>query len=710
MSIKQDMPKVTIIVATFNLIKDGRKEYFRQCIESIHNQTYKNIECIVQDGNSTDGTIELLNEYKDKGWCVVYSEEDNGIDDAYDKAIQKSNGKYVFFMNSDDYYYSEVAIEKCVKIMEKENADYCYGPEKKYTKDGKFVQNWIPAPERFWWTMPWSHQAMGLKLDVLKKMNSHFDNLSYGGDSTLIQNLIINDCKGVLVPEFISYYRLGGISSKPNDLYQTFEVIHVMSSRLFGFSKRFYPEITIDQCTRIITSLHSDNKNVLPKYYRQRLIDYLVSLKLKNFDYNQTISYIQSLECYDIDSTKSHTLCGNYKEKELIDVKAPKVTIVTPTYNLIKEGRKQFFCQAVESVHNQTYKNIEHLIIDGGSTDGTLDLLKKYADRGWIKYVSEPDKGMCDAMNKGIKMAKGEYLAILNSDDYYSEDAIELSVKAILDGDADYSCACTNMIDRESQKILNVWNVNEYSFAHFYYMMPFNHETMLCKKSVYEDLDYYDWETYDTIADYDFVMKLILNDYKKVLVDSAILYFRMDGTTNYSKESQKKDSYYKHITNLFKLLFNLWSKFLPEHALEHLKALLNKTNENDYIMPRVAKHIEEDWFLYYYIKFLAEKNLKNFPWECLINSHINQNVAYPYLKKYFKLFNVLPVLKIVQKGSIKYIKLFGVVPLLKISKSINDKKYIRLMNFIPLMAIKPNDNKTKYQLFGFLPILTEKRK
>ena len=94
--------------------------------------------------------------------------------------------------------------------------------------------------------------------------------------------------------------------------------------------------------------------------------------------------------------------------------KLPKVTVVTATYNLIKDGREKFFRQCVESIHNQTYKNIEHLVIDGASKDGTIDLIKEYADKGWIKYVSEPDKGMCDAMNKGIKIATGEYVAILN--------------------------------------------------------------------------------------------------------------------------------------------------------------------------------------------------------------------------------------------------------------------------------------------------------
>lgn len=113
-------------------------------------------------------------------------------------------------------------------------------------------------------------------------------------------------------------------------------------------------------------------------------------------------------------------------------MKQPLITIVTITYNLIKAGREQTFRQCVESVHNQTYKNIEHIIIDGASNDGSLDLIKEYEDKGWIKCYSEPDKGIFDAMNKGIRLAKGVYVNFLNTDDYFHDiNGVENSVKKV---------------------------------------------------------------------------------------------------------------------------------------------------------------------------------------------------------------------------------------------------------------------------------------
>ena len=110
----------------------------------------------------------------------------------------------------------------------------------------------------------------------------------------------------------------------------------------------------------------------------------------------------------------------------------PLVSIITITFNIISNSRKKLFVKCLESVHKQTYKNIEHVVIDGASKDRTVDLIKKYVKKGWVKYISEPDEGIYDAMNKGIKLAKGKYISFLNSDDYYSgKTGIEMSVETL---------------------------------------------------------------------------------------------------------------------------------------------------------------------------------------------------------------------------------------------------------------------------------------
>lgn len=347
----------------------------------------------------------------------------------------------------------------------------------------------------------------------------------------------------------------------------------------------------------------------------------------------------------------------------------PKVTIVTATYNLIKNGREKFFRECVESVHHQTYTNIEHLIIDGASTDGTLDLIKEYEQKGWIKYLSEPDQGMCDAMNKGIQKATGEYIAILNSDDWYTENAIELSVQKIIEENADYSYAITNMLSRDGKKLIRKWEVPLFHFAFCFMGTPFNHESMLLKKKIYEGLNYYDWKQYDTIADYDLILKLILNDYKGVYVEKAILNFRMDGTTCMSSDDKKKETYKKHIRYLFKCYRNIWSQFLPDESLID-QILVGE----DYI--KDTSVFFTDSFIYPFIRYICKKDLKNYPYDVLFNTvwkRDNNALKNTKNTKKYELFGFIPLIKIKtkvssQKQKTKRIYYFLNIPFLKVEK------------------------------------------
>jgi len=95
----------------------------------------------------------------------------------------------------------------------------------------------------------------------------------------------------------------------------------------------------------------------------------------------------------------------------------PKISIITPSYN-----QAQFIRATIDSVLSQDYPNLEYFVIDGGSTDGTIEILQSYGKK--IQWVSEQDKGQTDAINKGLRLAKGEVLAYLNSDDIYLPGAL----------------------------------------------------------------------------------------------------------------------------------------------------------------------------------------------------------------------------------------------------------------------------------------------
>jgi len=107
----------------------------------------------------------------------------------------------------------------------------------------------------------------------------------------------------------------------------------------------------------------------------------------------------------------------------------PLVTVIVPSYN---QGR--FIRETIESILDQTYRSLEIVVIDGASRDETLDVLKSYADEPRLRYISEPDEGVADAINKGLALARGQVCAIQSSDDRYLPDAVEHAVRALADG------------------------------------------------------------------------------------------------------------------------------------------------------------------------------------------------------------------------------------------------------------------------------------
>jgi glycosyltransferase involved in cell wall biosynthesis len=227
--------------------------------------------------------------------------------------------------------------------------------------------------------------------------------------------------------------------------------------------------------------------------------------------------------------------------------KKPLVTIVTITFNLIKAGRKEYFRQCIESVHNQSYKNIEHIVIDGASNDGTLDLIKEYADKGWIKYTSKPDTGLYNALNKGIKAAKGKYIAFLHSDDFYhNKDAVLLSVNALEKESADYSFADTRGIDHRTEKLIHLWrgNINQIPFG-----TQYCHQSMFVKTDVIKELGGFD-TAYKISADSDLMIKLVAQEKKYIYIPESIVSYRGGGISNkLIRETRKEHSeiFYKHI-------------------------------------------------------------------------------------------------------------------------------------------------------------------
>lgn len=156
----------------------------------------------------------------------------------------------------------------------------------------------------------------------------------------------------------------------------------------------------------------------------------------------------------------------------------PLVSVVTPSFNSM-----QFVKETIESVKNQDYPNIEHVIVDGNSSDGTKELLKQY---GHLKWISEPDKGQSEAINKGFKMAKGEIIGWLNSDDTYEPGAVSFAVDCLVSNPgADIICTDVRIID-EKGDMLRIAKAEPFSIERLLESNVVKQPTVFMRKKVIE--------------------------------------------------------------------------------------------------------------------------------------------------------------------------------------------------------------------------------
>lgn len=232
----------------------------------------------------------------------------------------------------------------------------------------------------------------------------------------------------------------------------------------------------------------------------------------------------------------------------------PLISIITVVYN----GDK-YLEQTIQSVINQSYKNIEYIIVDGGSTDGTLDIIKKY-DSYISKWVSEADKGLYDAMNKGIGMASGELIGMINSDDWYELDCVEIMVDAYINNPNKHIFHADRFdIDDQGEKKVKKYQPSEFKFI--YYGMMYNHPSMFITKQEY-DKHLYNINL-KALSDYQFVLESFLRD-KSIFryIEKTLVNYRLDGiSANLSIFDKLKEGFISRKISGLNLFQNLFSLF-----------------------------------------------------------------------------------------------------------------------------------------------------
>jgi glycosyltransferase involved in cell wall biosynthesis len=236
------------------------------------------------------------------------------------------------------------------------------------------------------------------------------------------------------------------------------------------------------------------------------------------------------------------------------------VSIITVVYN-----GADTIAEAIESVLGQTYPDIEYIIIDGASTDGTQDIVARYGNR-ISQFVSEPDRGLYDAMNKGIERATGEIIGILNADDLYRHsDVISRIVETFRQQEADAVYGDLVYAPREApDRVMRYWEAGTYIPGAFLrgWMPP--HPTFFVRAHVYRQHGYFT-TALKSAADYELMLRFVHKHQIQVAyLNEVIVVMRLGGVSNSSLSNRlranREDRAAWQMNGIKPGLFTLWLK------------------------------------------------------------------------------------------------------------------------------------------------------
>lgn len=416
-------PLISVIIPVYNVEK-----YLPQCLDSVINQTLKDIEIICVDDGSTDNSINILNEYAAKDKRIIIITQKNlhaGI--ARNNGLKIARANYIIFLDSDDFFKQDM-LENMYKSAIKHGSDITICGFYKYdNKTNKIIKK-MPNDEELVKKSPFNPNNLKNKAlnftnpapwnklfskEFFIRNNLSFDNYISCNDLSCITLAVALAKKVTVLQECYVYYRMNHNSltkNRGNHFESALAAIAKIENELKKlnlFDKLESAFISKARgCFRYESSFCEDKKDCLKK-----------------------AKYILSNELYNI-------------------LTKPKVSIIVPIYNTEK-----YLEECLNSIINQTIKEIEIICINDGSTDRSLEILNKYAIKdNRIKVITQQNSGVSNARNKALDNCNGEYVCFVDSDDYIEKDFCE-KLLAKFNKEVDLVCAGHIKLNNLNKKI-----------------------------------------------------------------------------------------------------------------------------------------------------------------------------------------------------------------------------------------------------------------
>lgn len=503
-----DQPQLSVVTVSYNCRDDLEKT-----ILNVAAQRFEDYEYIVVDGGSDDGSLELLQENSQhvSQWL---SEPDEGIYDAMNKAINLANGRWTIFLNAGDEFANVDVLSKFMS-EESEDIDFLYGDRYRVETDGEIEYQRAGDLRDMLKREVVYHQAL---FNCTSRLKQRGYNRSYAlaADYEYVVHAWSNGAKFKHVPAAVCVFRCGG-KSRVQHIKAMVEAMKV--------SIDHEPDVTRWNRSDFFRNFIG---NHIEYFITSHLNDYLgkspnASLKLIKNE-NNRLQIRTSPDDVELNrvfdritrpvSLLSHAL--SY-EGWSSGKTSSKVTVATVVFNDAAGLEK-----TIHSVTGQSYENIEFIVIDGASTDGTQDTCRQYAAKIDV-LVSEPDTGIYNAMNKAIEKASGDYVIFMNAGDTFVDSSTVAGVFAkadlsadVLYGDRYYLKADGSSSHQAAKSIDTV-----------FHRMPYCHQSCFTKLSVLQKFRFD--ETYRYAADYNQVVQMYTNGCSFSKLDVTVCNFLEGG-------------------------------------------------------------------------------------------------------------------------------------------------------------------------------------
>lgn len=246
----------------------------------------------------------------------------------------------------------------------------------------------------------------------------------------------------------------------------------------------------------------------------------------------------------------------------------PKISIITITFN-----SERYLEQTINSIATQTYTNIEYIVVDGGSSDATLEIINRY-DSKIDKWLSEPDSGIADAMNKGLKLSTGDYILFIHSDDYLIDQKV--IEQAVFEMTVPYDIVLFDIfLEKKGRRTLHspkglIWWIN--------FKTTIFHQACLCSRRLFERIGEFD-KAFQIAMDFDFFLRAYRTGVRFSYIKFPISVMRLVGVSSLldwnslkMRFIEEKKIHLKNCPNLWlKIIYRLyWCLYLPYRKIKFL--------------------------------------------------------------------------------------------------------------------------------------------